>query len=162
NAATPAGGFPTLRISESMTTRKPDGSCFRDRACRSTIGHRGALLVSPAAFLARCLATRSAGGHRPGGDTSGRGAYTVRGKREAKLSNAGPPKAELRKQVEAAMASGVRVAKLFCPSERAVDVVAKSPPQHRTRVGKPRQGNKEKTRKRCLVLLSALSSHFCL
>ena len=31
---------------------------------------------------------------------------------------------------------------------RAVDVVAKSPPQHRTRVGKPRQGNKEKTRKK--------------
>src|SRR6516164_11418837 len=27
------------------------------------------------------------------------------------------------------------VAKQFCPSERAVDVVAKSPPQHRTRVG---------------------------
>ena len=38
------------------------------------------------------------------------------------------------------------VAKLFLPV--AVDVVAKSPPQHRTRVGKPRQGNKEKTRKK--------------
>jgi hypothetical protein len=44
--------------------------------------------------------------------------------------------------------SGDCVAKQFCPSERAVDVVAKSPPQHRTRVGKPRQGNKEKTRKK--------------
>ena len=43
---------------------------------------------------------------------------------------------------------GIVLQNYFCPSERAVDVVAKSPPQHRTRVGKPRQGNKEKTRKK--------------
>src|SRR5262245_2597393 len=36
------------------------------------------------------------------------------------------------------------VAKLFCPSERAVDVVAKSPPQHRTRASKPRKVTRKK------------------
>jgi len=40
------------------------------------------------------------------------------------------------------------VAKLFCPSERAVDVVAKSPPQHRTRASKPRKVTRKKTRKK--------------
>jgi hypothetical protein len=45
----------------------------------------------------------------------------------------------------------------------AVDVVAKSPPQHGTRVGKPRKVTRKKPAKtRCLVLLSALTSHFCL
>src|SRR5215475_13411527 len=42
------------------------------------------------------------------------------------------------------------VAKLFCPSERAVDVAAKSPPQHRTRASKPRKVTRKKPAKNAM------------
>src|SRR5262249_34647377 len=58
------GFAPTPPSGERATRpfgRPALGRCFtKDRARRRAIGHHEAPLVSPGAFLARCLATRSA------------------------------------------------------------------------------------------------------
>src|SRR5262249_33303002 len=120
----------------------------RDRAPRFDHRSPGSLASLTSRLLGAMPRNALGGGHRPGSDTSGRGAYIVRAgrgrqsflmskrtkiyKQRQKVRDpvnpyAGPPKAELRKQVEAAMASGVPVTR--CPAEK------KTPkPRHSPRV----------------------------